>query len=204
MEARVTLVPLIAPSTLARVSPAAVRTTTRSPLRTSAASRSTMMRSPSRYRGVMESPLMRRASRLSRTWGRSVWSQPSPVGRPASSKKPSCPAWARPSSGMPVRGGGASPARAAKPARDRPVTSRIRVRLSVEGQRGRGGLPGPKRLEGLKAVASSPARRARAEALSPSRRARVSIADQIWAWDKDMADGPTARSAGRFQPSARG
>ena len=187
---------LIAVSALARVSPPVVRTTTRSPLRTSVASRSTMMRSPSRYRGIMESPLMRRPSRLSRGCGRSVWSQPSPVGRPASSKKPSSPAWARPSRGTAVRGGGASPARAANPDNDRPVAARTRVRLSVDGQRARGGSPGLKRLEGLKLVASSPARRARAEALSPSRRARLSIADQIWAWDRDMAGDPAAPTVG--------
>lgn len=39
-------------------------------------------------------------------------------------------------------------------------------------------------MEGLKLVASKPARRARPEAETPSRRARASMAFQIWAWDK--------------------
>src|SRR5690606_41833379 len=55
-----------------------------------------------------------------------------------------------------------------------------RVMLSVEGQRG---LPsGAGRLDLLNVVGSSPAARARPEAVMPFRAARASIARQIWAW----------------------
>ncbi len=135
----------------------------------------------------MESPAICRLSRLSFTRGRSVCSQPSASGRPASSKKPSAPAWARPSRGIATGSGGASSARAAKAPREIPVASSTRVRLSVEGQRGRGGSPGPKRLDGLKLVASRPARRASPEGDVPSRCARASRAFQSLAWDRGMA-----------------
>ena len=134
----------------------------------------------------MESPTIRRLSRLSFGRGRSVCSQPSPTGRPASSKYPSCPACAMPRRGMAAARSTPSRARAANSPSDSPVAVRMRVRLSVEGQRGRGGSPGPNRLDGLKLVASRPARLASAETLSPSCRARLSIAFQSWAWERGM------------------
>lgn len=47
--------------------------------------------------------------------------------------------------------------------------------------------PAPNRLEGLKLVASKPARRAKADGVRPSRRARLSTAFQSLACDSGMA-----------------
>src|SRR5690606_41841934 len=77
-----------------------------------------------------------------------------------------------------------SPARPANSPRLRPLVASTCIRLSVEGQRGRGGSPGPSRFDGLKLVASSPARRANPDAERPSRRAKASIAFQSWEWDR--------------------
>src|SRR5690606_31214725 len=98
--------------------------------------------------------------------GSSICSHPSPKGKPASSKKPPAPAWAKPirgTVGVLALSGRADPAcaftSATNSSKEEPVASMIFERDSVDGQRGRPSAE--QRLDLLKAVESSPALRAR-------------------------------------------
>ena len=101
--------------------------------------------------------------------GTSIRSHPCPAGKPASSKKPPAPAWAKPSSGTGddrAVGRLSREASAFTSARnsssDDPVASITLARDSVDGQRG---LPSTDwRFDLLKAVESRPARLASPEA----------------------------------------
>src|SRR5262249_39053287 len=104
---------------------------------------------------------------------------PAPTGKPCSSKKPSAPARAMPTTGT------ARPAPPARPARSAANSSQLvsaaasaRAMLSVEGQRSR--PSGLWRFDLLKVVGSSPAARASPDAESPRRAANASIARQMW------------------------
>jgi hypothetical protein len=86
-------------------------------------------------------------------------------------------------------------AKAAKSAKLIPDAAMILARLSVEGQRGRGGCSFDSRLDRLKLVASSPAILAKDDGDMASRAAKASIAPQIWACDRALMTGSGAVGA---------
>src|SRR5215207_3234687 len=111
--------------------------------------------------------------------GNAISSQPSPTGKPPSSKKPPAPASASPITGTTCVTAGLEPLISlTKSSTVVRVAASDLATDSVEGQRGR--PSGVMRLDLLNVVGSRPARLARPEADKPAWAASRSIAVQIW------------------------